>query len=231
MKDRPIGPQVAGFEPPPAPGPTLQGRFVTLEPLEANCHAADIFAANLGQDWVWDYLPYGPFASLDDYRAWQAEAAGKADPFFYALRDNATDRVGGVASFLRIDRPNGVIEIGHIQIAPTLQRSAASTEAIMLMIRWAFDSGYRRVEWKCDALNAPSVAAAKRYGFTYEGTFRQHMLRRGHNRDSAWFSIIDGEWPALRAAYDTWLAPGNFAEDGTQRTRLSEQVAAAGQRP
>lgn len=227
MTERPTGPIVQGFTTPPAPGPALPGRYVTLEPLDPALHAEDLFLANQGQDWVWDYLPYGPFADLTTYRDWQAEVAGKPDPYFFALRDSATGKIGGVASYLRIDRGNGVIEIGHIQIAPVLQRSAAASEAILLMIRWAFEAGYRRVEWKCNALNAPSMVAARRYGFTYEGTFRQHLIVKGQNRDSAWFSILDGEWPALRDAYDQWLAPENFAPDGGQITRLSELTEAA----
>ena len=162
-----LGRVVADFTAPPAPGPdAIAGRFVTLERLDPDRHAADLFDANLGRGEVWDYLGYGPFAALDDYRAWQAAMAASADPLFYALRDTATGKVGGVASFLRIDRANGVIEIGHIQIAPVLQRTSASSEAIMLMIRWAFDAGYRRVEWKCNDLNAPSMRAADRFGFT-----------------------------------------------------------------
>lgn len=226
--DRPIGPSVPGFTPPPAPGPVaLPGLHVTLERLDPQRHAQDLFQENQGQDWVWDYMPYGPFADLAAYRDWQAQMATKADPFFYALRDNRSGRIGGIASYLRIDPANGVIEIGHIQIAPVLQRSPAATEAISLMIRWAFAAGYRRVEWKCNALNAPSMSAARRYGFTHEGTFRQHMIVRGHNRDSAWFAILDHEWPVLAGAHDAWLAPGNFDAQGRQRQRLSDLTAAA----
>ncbi|MTH76189.1 GNAT family N-acetyltransferase [Paracoccus aestuariivivens] len=227
MTDRPVGPVVANFSTPPVPGPELSGRYVTLELLQPERHAEALFHANQGSDWVWDYMPYGPFTDLSEYRAWQQAVAEKSDPFFYAMRDKATCRIGGVASFLRIDPANGVIEIGHIQIAPELQRGAASTEAILLMIGWAFEAGYRRVEWKCNALNKPSMLAARRYGFTYEGTFRQHLLVKGRNRDSAWFSVLDGEWPALRDAYAQWLDPQNFAADGTQIRRLSELTESA----
>lgn len=228
MSDRPIGPLVSGFVAPPAPGPDrLPGLHVTLERLDPARHAADLHDANAGQDWLWDYMPYGPFPTLDDYRDWQAQMAAKADPFFYALRDNRSGKVGGIASYLRIDPANGVIEIGHIQIAPILQRSPAASEAISLMIRWAFEAGYRRVEWKCNALNAPSMDAARRYGFTYEGTFRQHMLVRGHNRDSAWFAILDSEWRRLGPAHSAWLDPSNFDADGAQRQRLSTLTARA----
>lgn len=226
--DRPIGPLVAGFTPPPLPGPAaMPGLHVTLERLDPARHAEDLFQENLGHDWLWDYMPYGPFATVSAYRDWQAAMAARSDPFFYALRDKASGRVGGVASYLRIDPANGVIEIGHIQIAPLLQRRPAATEAISLMIRWAFEAGYRRVEWKCNALNAPSILAARRYGFTYEGTFRQHMIVRGRNRDSAWFAMLDHEWPGLARAHDAWLALGNFDDRGRQRQRLSDLSKAA----
>lgn len=216
-----LGRLVPDFTAPPAPGPdAIAGRFVTLERLDPDRHAADLFDANLGRGEVWDYLGYGPFAALDDYRAWQAAMAASADPLFYALRDTATGKVGGVASFLRIDRANGVIEIGHIQIAPVLQRTSASSEAIMLMIRWAFEAGYRRVEWKCNDLNAPSMRAADRFGFIYEGTFRNHMVTKGRNRDTAWWAMTDDDWPAIAAAHDAWLDPGNFDAAGRQRRSL-----------
>ncbi len=228
MTERPIGPVVTGFTAPPRPGPDqIAGRHVVLERLDPDRHAEDLFAANRGQDWLWDYMPYGPFPDLQTYRDWQVAMAAGADPFFYAMRDGRTGRIGGLASFLRIDPANGVIEIGHIEIAPTLQRSPAATEAISLMIGWAFDAGYRRVEWKCNALNEPSRSAARRYGFTFEGVFRQHMITKGRNRDSAWFAIIDSEWPALARAHDAWLAPGNFDAEGRQRQSLSALTAAA----
>lgn len=229
MTQRPTGPVVAGFSPPPAPGPArIEGRHVTLERLDPERHAEDLFAANQGQDWVWDYMGYGPFADLAAYRDWQAAVAAKADPCFYALRDHAGGRIGGLASFLRIDRANGVIEIGHILISPAMQRRPAVTEAISLMIGWAFDAGYRRVEWKCDALNAPSRRAALRYGFAFEGIFRQHMIYKGRNRDTAWFAIIDRDWPALALAHQAWLAPGNFDTGGEQRQSLTALIAGQG---
>lgn len=227
MSDRPTGAAVTGFVAPPAPGPArIEGRFVTLERLDPARHAEDLFAANQGQDWVWDYLGYGPFADLEAYRAWQAGMAAGADPVFYALRDRASGKTGGLASFMRIDRANGVIEIGHIEIAPPMQQTPAATEAISLMIGWAFAAGYRRVEWKCDALNAPSRLAALRYGFVYEGIFRQHMIYKGRNRDTAWFAIIDSDWPRLAAAHAAWLAPGNFDATGRQRQSLAALTAA-----
>ncbi|UXU75150.1 MULTISPECIES: GNAT family N-acetyltransferase [unclassified Paracoccus (in: a-proteobacteria)] len=229
MTERPLGPAVPDFTPPPGPGPTsIPGRHVTLERLSPDAHAPDLFAANSGHDWLWDYLGYGPFDDLQGYRAWQAEMASLSDPCFYALRAQHSGRVGGLAAFMRIDRANGVIEIGHIQIAPALQRSPAVTEAISLMLGWAFGAGYRRVEWKCDALNAPSRRAALRYGFSFEGVFRQHMIYKGRNRDTAWFAMLDRDWPRMGRAHRDWLEPQNFDATGQQRRRLSEVIAAAG---
>ncbi|AUH63907.1 GNAT family N-acetyltransferase [Paracoccus zhejiangensis] len=225
---RPLGDALTAFTPPPAPGPAaIDGRFVRLERLDPSRHATDLFAANQGGDQVWDYLGYGPFTRVEDYRDWQAAMAASSDPYFYAIRDLASDLVLGVASYLRIDIANGVIEIGHIQLSPPLQRTAAASEALMLMVGWAFDAGYRRVEWKCNGLNAPSRRAAIRLGFTYEGTFRHHMITKGRNRDTAWFAIIDSEWPMLKQAYHTWLSPQNFDADGQQRASLNALTAAA----
>lgn len=225
---RPLGEDLSDFTPPPAPGPAaIPGRFVRLERLDPERHAGDLFAANQGGDEVWDYLGYGPFARLQDYRDWQASMAASSDPLFYAIRDLASDRVLGIASYLRIDRANGVIEIGHIQLSPPLQRTAAASEALMLMVAWAFGAGYRRVEWKCNALNAPSRRAAIRLGFAYEGTFRRHMIIKGRNRDTAWFAMIDRDWPALAGAYESWLSASNFGADGQQRQSLSDLTAAA----
>ncbi|WP_134678769.1 GNAT family N-acetyltransferase [Paracoccus ravus] len=222
MTDRPLGATVPDFMPPPLPGPVLHGRFVELQPLDPARHAEDLYLANRGHDALWDYMPYGPFPDAAAYLSWQKSVAGKPDPFFYAICAVGTAKVQGIASFLRIDRANGVIEIGHIQIAPAFQRSPGSSEALMLMIGWAFEQGYRRVEWKCNALNEASIRAAGRYGFSPEGTFRQHMIVKGRNRDSAWFSILDKDWPLLRPVYAAWLAPGNFRSDGSQISRLSE---------
>ena len=225
---RPEGTPVRDFVAPPPPGPgRLAGRFVTLERIDAAAHAGDIFSASVGADTLWDYMPYGPFGDAATYADWMAGMAQKSDPFFYAIRDHATGHVTGLASFLRIDPTHGAIELGHILLTPALQRTVAATEALTLMIRWAMDAGYRRFEWKCNALNAPSRRAAIRLGFSFEGVFRQHMIVKGRNRDSAWFSILDGEWPALRAAYDRWLAPANFDANGAQRLSLSDLTAAA----
>ena len=227
----PLGEPVPDFTPPPPPGGApIAGRFVTLEPLDPDRHAAELFAANRGADAVWTYLGYGPFPSLDAYRDWQSRMAASTDPVFLALSDVASGLTVGVAAFLRIDRANGVIEIGHIQMSPALQRTSAASEAIMLMIRWAFEAGYRRVEWKCNDLNAPSMRAAERYGFTYEGTFRNHMIVKGRNRDTAWWAITDRDWPAVDRAHRRWLAAENFTDDGRQVHALGELMAGASER-
>lgn len=220
---RPVGQPVAGFTPPPPPGPdTIEGRSVRLERLDPERHAESLFRANQGADRVWDYLPYGPFPDLSTYRDWQARMAAGADPFFYAFVPRDAGHALGLGSLMRIDRANGVIEVGHIQMAPAMQRTTAASEAIMLLGQWAFDAGYRRFEWKCDALNAPSRAAALRFGFTFEGVFRQHMIVKGRNRDTAWFAITDADWPAVRARWQAWLQPDNFDAAGRQRRSLAE---------
>jgi RimJ/RimL family protein N-acetyltransferase len=203
----------------------MEGRFVRLERLDPARHAADLHAANTVSDAIWDYLPYGPFENLAGYRSWAADMAGRNDPFFYALCDRATGRAGGVASYLRISPAAGSIEVGHIALAPVLQRSPAATEAMALMMGWAFSAGYRRYEWKCDALNLASRRAAARLGLSYEGTFRQAAVVKGRNRDTAWFAAIDAEWPRLSAAFNDWLAPANFDGAGRQRLSLSALTA------
>lgn len=221
-----LGTPVPGWTPPLPPGPSeIQGRLVCLERLDPARHAADLHAANTASDAIWDYLPYGPFADLADYRAWAEGMAGQSDPFFYALCDPVTGRAGGVASFLRITPSAGTIEVGHIALSPHLQRTPAATEAMALMMGWAFAAGYRRYEWKCDALNRPSRRAAERLGLSYEGTFRQAAVIKGRNRDTAWFAAIDSEWPRLSAAFAHWLAPGNFDAAGRQRQSLSALTA------
>ncbi len=200
----------------------MEGRFVRLEPLDADSHAFDLHAAFNGHDALWDYMPYGPFASGSAYHRWAREREGGEDPGFVVLRDKATGRAGGIASYLRIAPEAGSIEVGHICLSPGMQRSAAWTEAMFLMMQWAFAAGYRRYEWKCNALNLASRRAAERLGFSYEGVFRNHMVIKGRNRDTAWFSVTDGEWPALAEAYSVWLAPSNFDAKGRQRERLSD---------
>jgi RimJ/RimL family protein N-acetyltransferase len=203
----------------------LEGAYARLEPLSADVHAAPLFEAFEGNDRVWDYMPYGPFSSAALYHRWVREVSGQADPFFFAIADRATGRWGGVASYLRIAPEAGSIEVGHINFSPGLQRTRAATEALFLMMQWAFEAGYRRFEWKCDALNAGSRRAAQRLGLSYEGIFRQATVVKGRNRDTAWFAAIDSEWPALEAAFRHWLAPGNFDAEGRQSSSLGAMTA------
>ncbi|SNX70214.1 RimJ/RimL family protein N-acetyltransferase [Cereibacter ovatus] len=217
-----FGAPVPDWSAPPHPSDLSGGRYALLERLSADRHAADLHRAFSGDDTLWDYLPYGPFASTAAYHHWVRGVEGAADPLFFAIRARDTGHCGGVASFLRIAPEAGSIEIGHICLAPAIQRSPVATEALFLMMQWAFDAGYRRCEWKCDALNLPSRRAAQRLGFSYEGTFRQAAVVKGRNRDTAWFSVIDTEWAALREAFTLWLAPRNFGADGRQAERLSD---------
>ena len=174
------------------------------------------------------YLFQEPFRELEPYRAWLEQVAKADDPLFHAIVDLATGKAVGVATFMRIDPAHGVIEVGNINYSPLLQRQPGATEAMFLMMQRVFDElGYRRYEWKCDSLNAPSRAAALRLGFTYEGLFRQAVVYKGRNRDTAWFSITDGEWPALKRAHEQWLAPDNFGADGRQKQSLGALIAAA----
>lgn len=220
---RDIGSQVEGWVPPPRPnGAPLSGQFASLEPLTAEAHAAELFKVNSTSDAIWDFLPYGPFASASAYHRWVRETAAGEDPMFYAIRNLETGHWEGVASYLRIAPEAGSIEIGHINFSPALQRTRAATEAIFLMMGWAFEAGYRRFEWKCDARNLPSRRAAQRLGLSYEGVFRQAGVVKGRNRDTAWFAAIDSEWPALKEAFLAWLAPSNFETGGQQRERLGD---------
>jgi len=219
----PVGPVVEGWTPRPRPPRTpMVGRTCSVVPL-AMAHAADLHAANSvdSSGNMWAYLTVGPFATLDDYKAWVAMAVASEDPLWHAVIDLATGKAIGTASYLRIDPTYGVIEVGWIAWSPLLQRTVMSTEAMYLMMKRAFDElGYRRYEWKCNALNGPSMAAAKRLGFTYEGTFRQATINRGRNRDTAWFSVIDSEWPDRKARFERWLAAENFDADGRQKVPL-----------
>lgn len=226
--DQPVGLAVAQWTPPPLPNhESMAGRFCRLEPLDPQRHAADLYAANTmdreGRSWT--YLPYGPFASLEEYRRWLEQCCCGSDPQFYAIVDTQSGSAAGVASYLRITPASGSIEVGHLNYSPLLQRTAAATEAMYLMMARAFELGYRRYEWKCNALNAPSRAAAQRLGFSYEGVFRQATVVKGRNRDTAWYAAIDAEWPALKAAFEQWLNADNFDEEGRQRTSLSELTA------
>jgi RimJ/RimL family protein N-acetyltransferase len=222
---QPIGAALPNWLPRPLPPRApIDGRFCRVEPLDPDRHAADLFAANSedaeGRNWT--YLPHGPYPSFDVYFDWAEAASRRDDPLVHAIVDRPSGRAVGVASLMRIDPATGVIEVGGIAYSPRLQRRPAATEAMYLMMRRVFDElGYRRYEWKCDALNAPSRAAAQRLGFRCEGLFRQATVYKGRSRDTAWFSIIDREWPALRAAFERWLDPANFDGDGHQRASLA----------
>ena len=231
LETQQTGQPLPNWTPRPAPARTpMEGRFCRMEPLDPGRHARELFEANgLDQDGRnWTYLSVGPFANFESYRGWLERMAKGDDPLFHTIIDKTTGKAVGVATFMRIDPPNGVIEVGHINYSPLLQRKPAATEAMFLMMRRAFDElGYRRYEWKCDSLNAPSRAAALRLGFQYEGQFRHAVVYKNRSRDTTWFSIIDSEWPALRGAYETWLAPENFDAAGRQKRKLSDLIAAA----
>ena len=222
---QPIGEPVPGWTPRPRPGrQPIEGRWCRIEPLDPARHAGALsraFAAD-ADGRMWTYMGYGPFATAEDYRRWAEPAAASEDPLFYAILDRHSGEACGIAAYLRIEPAVGVLEIGHIALAPALQRTAAATEAMYLLMRRAFDElGYRRYEWKCDALNAASRAAALRLGFDFEGIFRQATIYKGRNRDTAWYALIDQDWPARRAAFEAWLAPTNFAPDGSQLRPLA----------
>jgi RimJ/RimL family protein N-acetyltransferase len=219
---QPVGLPVDGSFPRPRPPRSgLAGRYVRLEPLTV-AHAAGLFEvfAEDTEGHGWTYLPRGPFADLADATGWAEASEASEDPLFYTILSPEGTPLG-VCSYLRIDPANGVIEVGNIHLAPRLQKTPAATEAMALMMARAFDElGYRRYEWKCDALNTPSRRAAQRLGFKYEGTFRQAVVVKGRNRDTAWFSVIDGEWPALKERFTRWLDPSNFDAEGRQLQRL-----------
>jgi RimJ/RimL family protein N-acetyltransferase len=210
----------------PAKRPSLtpiEGRFAVVEPLDAERHAAGLFAANAeGDGRNFTYYPYGPVAALDAYLTWIASVAGDASRLFHAIIDKPSGKAVGVACYANITPAVGVIEIASLNFSPRLQRKPAATEAHYLLMRRAFDElGYRRYEWKCDSCNLPSRAAALRLGFTYEGLFRQAVVYRDRNRDSMYFSIIDKEWPRIKAAFERWLDPANFDIEGQQKASLS----------
>ncbi|MFQ5437294.1 MAG: GNAT family N-acetyltransferase [Paracoccaceae bacterium] len=224
------GESLAHWRQPPRPGEeVLSGRLARLEPLNADRHAADLHRANCAdtEGRIWQYLPYGPFASANAYRDWVKEMTGADDPRFFAVIERETGHAGGVMSLLRINPQWGSVEVGHINLAPELQRRAIGTEALFLLMRWVFESGYRRFEWKCDAANTRSRRAAQRFGFSYEGVFRQHLIVNARNRDTAWFAAIDKDWPKLSAAYARWLSPDNFDASGRQIERLGDLAAPA----
>ena len=204
---------------------TLAGRYGSVEKLDPLKHGSDLWAAFKGHSGLWDYMPYGPFENAKAFDEWLAGRAALEDPYVYSVlgRDG---RALGIAALMRITPEMGVIEVGHIAYSPALQRTQLATEAQYLLAAYVFDTlHYRRYEWKCNALNGASRRAAERYGFTFEGIFRQHMVVKGKNRDTAWFSITDREWPERKVAFERWLAPENFDEHGRQKSRLNAGVS------
>jgi RimJ/RimL family protein N-acetyltransferase len=224
QSDQPVGSPVDAK---PAQRPqrtTLSGRFVRVVPLEAERHLDELFACMGGREHAshWTYMFDGPFADRNAFSEAMKKRQASDDPLFFAIEEAVSNRAVGIASYMRIEPAHRVIEVGGIVFSPELQRRPGATEAMYLMARHVFeDLGYRRYEWKCDALNARSRRAALRLGFTFEGIFRSHMIIKGRNRDTAWFSITDSEWPARKAAFETWLAPGNFDSHGKQKQSLS----------
>ena len=223
--ERPRGPVVDPLPPGSRPDMRpLHGLWMLLEPISAERHAKQLHESIAGHDGVWTYMGYGPWEGFEAFEAWAKEREAARDPWFYAFIRRDTGKACGMGAFMRCDAANGVIEIGHIWMSPELQKTREATEAIFLMIRHCFDDlGARRLEWKCDALNAPSRKAAARFGFEFEGVFHQHMIVKGRNRDTAWFAMLDKDWHRVRAGFERWLRPENFDEKGRQKAKL--QVA------
>lgn len=224
---RRLGEPLPDWTPRPAPvSMRLEGRVVDVEPLDAEKHALDLFDASHGEGAdpdLWLYMGVGPFVDAAEFRAYLERIEGDAGLAVFTICDKTTGRAVGSASLMRFDPPNGVVEIGSIWFGESLQRSTGATESIFLIAEHVFNElGYRRLEWKCNALHERSRRAALRFGFTYEGTFRQHMVVKGRNRDTAWFAILDHEWPAIRRAFQQWLDPVNFDADNRQLKRLEE---------
>jgi RimJ/RimL family protein N-acetyltransferase len=223
---QPIGHPIPGWNGRPMPDAAkLPGRYCTLERLDPDRHVNDLYEAYAAapDDRDWTYLPAGPFHTHESYRDWANVAAQSADPRHYTVIDNATGKALGTLALMRHDPANGVIEVGSLIFSRALQRTPISTEAQYLFMRYIFeDLGYRRYEWKCDSLNEPSRRAAERFGFIYEGTFRQAVVYKGRNRDTAWFSLTDSDWPIRRAAFEAWLDPANFDSAGQQLRKLEE---------
>jgi RimJ/RimL family protein N-acetyltransferase len=206
----------------------LAGRYGRVEKLAPARHGAALWEAIKDTPGLWDYMPYGPFDSAGQFEEWLSERATLDDPYVYAVV-TPEGRALGIAALMAIRPDMGVIEIGHIAYAPALQRTPLGTEAQYLFAGYAFETlGYRRYEWKCNALNAASRRAAERYGFNFEGIFRQHMIVKGRNRDTAWFSILDSEWPLRKAAFERWLAPANFDDEGRQKASLAAFMSSSG---
>ena len=228
VPDLPIGVAVMDWKAPPIPlAAPLQGDYARVEPLDVATHSDSLFAAFAedGTEQGWTYMGYGPFADKAQFDEWLVGSCLGADPMFFSILEQSSDTALGMASFMNINPAGGSIEVGNIHFSPSLRKTRVATDAMYVMMRYAFEMGYRRYEWKCNAFNAASRAAALRFGFSYEGVFRQHMVVKGRNRDTAWYACVDHEWPALRVAYETWLAPANFDADGDQRITLASLTA------
>jgi len=210
----------------PCPMPTkkvIEGSYCRLEPLNPKRHGAQLWQAFNAdtENRIWTYLPYGPFNTLVELQQWLTHASANEDPMFFAIIDTLNNKALGIASYLRMQPAAGVIEVGHINFSPALQKTTAATEAMYLMMQQVFALGYRRYEWKCDNLNLGSKQAAQRLGFNFDGVFKQANVYKGRNRDTAWFSLLDTDWPTINLAYQRWLSPDNFALDGSQRRALN----------
>lgn len=227
---QPIGFELDDWEPRPFPPRTaIEGRNCRVEPLNVNRHGDDLSRAFVdeSQPEQWTYLAYGPFENKHDFLTWLTSIEAGPDPLFHSVIEQTSKQAVGLASYLRIEPRMGVIEVGHIHFSPALQQSTAATEFMYLMMRRVFDElGYRRYEWKCDALNTRSRTAAERLGFRFEGVFRQAAVYKGRNRDTAWYSIVDKDWPAVSSGFEQWLSDENFDENNQQRKRLSELMTA-----
>lgn len=222
---QPVNFAVPDWVPPPVPEQRpLQGHFCRVEPLNPEVHAASLYAANSRgtEGRMWTYLSYGPFKTFESYRSWLDQRSANSRRLCYAIVDAATNSAIGVACYFRINPAAGSIEVGGVTYSPLLQGTVMATEAMYLMMDNVFRLGYRRYEWTADTMNAASRAAAQRLGFSFEGIFRQENVVKGRNRDTAWYSILNHEWPALRAVFQQWLAPQNFDAEGRQHTRLSD---------
>src|SRR5262245_18659245 len=224
-RKRPLGSIVDPL--PPGLGPDLRplfGRWVRLEPVAAGRHGRELFDSFATSDpdgMLWTYMGYGPFADYESFNGWLSRQEASHDPWFYAFIRRDTEKAAGMGAFMRLDKANGVIEIGHIWMSPGLQRTREATEAIYLMMRHCFDDlGVRRLDWKCHALSAALRRPAARFGFTYEGIFRQHLIVKGRNRDTAWYAMIDREWPAMAEIFQAWLRDENFDGQGRQKRPL-----------
>jgi RimJ/RimL family protein N-acetyltransferase len=232
MVTAPMREDLSHWQPRPRPERRrFEGRWVALDPLDPARHGDELFTASSVADAGdrFRYLPDLPPADRAAFQPWLDQAAASPDPLFFAVRDRASGRIAGRQTLMRIDAANGVIEIGNIYWGPLVARRPAATEALYLFARYVFDElGYRRFEWKCNNANLPSKRAAERFGFSFEGIFRQHLVVKGANRDTAWYAMIDKDWPALRAAFEAWLDPANFGPGGEQKRRLEELRAEAG---